>query len=48
MTQTIQETIRELHASLRDYIEATYHISDPILIEQRKALLERIVQFLAG
>jgi ATP-dependent helicase YprA (DUF1998 family) len=41
MAQTIQETIEELHASLRDYIEATYHISAPALIEQRKELLNR-------
>lgn len=41
MTQTIKETIRQLHASLRDYIEATYHISSPPLIEQRKELLDR-------
>lgn len=40
MAQTIQETIRQLHTSLRDYIEATYHISDPALIEQRKELLD--------
>ena len=42
MTKTIQETIDSLHASLRDYIEATYHISDPALISQRRKLLERI------
>jgi len=36
MTQTIQETIKQLHGSLRDYIEATYHISASPLIEQRK------------
>src|ERR1700720_817175 len=41
MTQTIQETIKQLHSSLRDYIEATYHISSPALIEQRKELLDR-------
>lgn len=41
MAQTIQETIKQLHTSLRDYIEATYHISDPALIEQRKQLLDR-------
>lgn len=41
MTQTIKETIRQLHDSLRDYIEATYHISSPALIEQRKELLDR-------
>ena len=41
MTQTIKETIKQLHSSLRDYIEATYHISAPALIEQRKELLDR-------
>lgn len=41
MTQTIQGTIKQLHGSLRDYIEATYHISSPALIEQRKELLDR-------
>lgn len=41
MTQTIQETISLLHGSLRDYIEATYHISSPALIEQRRRLLDR-------
>ena len=41
MAQTIQETIKQLHHSLRDYIEATYHISDPALIEQRKQLLDK-------
>ena len=40
MMQTIQETIRQLHGSLRDYIEATYHISAPSLIAQRKELLD--------
>src|ERR1035437_874864 len=38
--QTIQETVKQLHSSLRDYIEATYHISAPALIEQRRQLLE--------
>jgi len=41
MTLTIQQTIKQLHSSLRDYIEATYHISAPALIEQRRQLLER-------
>ena len=41
MTETIQETIHQLHASLRDYIEATYHISAPSLIKQRQELLAR-------
>ena len=38
--QTIEATIRKLHESLRDYIEATYHISAPSLIKQRKELLD--------
>src|SRR3954451_23229316 len=41
MTRTIQETIDELHTSLKDYIEATYHIGDPALIKQRRTLLDR-------
>ena len=41
MSQTIQQTIEELHSALRGYIEATYHISLPALIEQRKELLDR-------
>ena len=39
--QTIHETIKQLHAALAEYIEATYHISAPTLIEQRKELLAR-------
>ena len=39
--QTIKDTIENLHRSLCDYIEATYHISAPSLIEQRKTLLNR-------
>ncbi len=39
--QTIKETIENLHGSLRDYIEATYHISAPSLIAQRQKLLDR-------
>ncbi|MGE3718539.1 MAG: DEAD/DEAH box helicase [Bauldia sp.] len=38
---TIQETIGELRRVLSDYVEATYHISSPALIEQRKELLQR-------
>ena len=37
--QIIESKIRELHESLRDYIEAAYHISAPCLIAQRKELL---------
>lgn len=41
MARTIQETIDRLHSSLKEYIEATYHIGDSSLIEQRRTLLER-------
>lgn len=36
---TIGETIEQLHHALSDYIEATYHISHPILVAQRRRLL---------
>lgn len=39
--QTIKQTIEQLHASLKEYIEATYHISAPSLIAQRQALLNK-------
>jgi ATP-dependent helicase YprA (DUF1998 family) len=39
MALTISQTIAELHRSLREYIEATYHISHPTLIAQRQRLL---------
>ncbi|MCE4538520.1 DUF1998 domain-containing protein [Pelomonas sp. P7] len=42
MAKTIHETIESLHRALCDYIEATYHIGDPALIEQRKKLLQQI------
>ena len=38
--QTIQQSIEQLHRALRDYIEATYHISAQSLIQRRKALLD--------
>ncbi|MCZ2152957.1 MAG: DEAD/DEAH box helicase [Bryobacterales bacterium] len=38
---TIGETIAELHRSLRDYIEATYHVSNPKLVELRRRLLDQ-------
>jgi ATP-dependent helicase YprA (DUF1998 family) len=41
MSRTIQETIDRLHSSLKEYIEATYHIGDAKLIEQRRTLLDR-------
>lgn len=41
MPLTIGETIEQLHAALRDYIEATYHVSHPTLVAQRRELLEQ-------
>jgi ATP-dependent helicase YprA (DUF1998 family) len=41
MSLTIGQTIQQLHRSLRDYIEATYHVSNPTLVDQRRQLLER-------
>lgn len=40
MALTIGETTEQLHAALRDYIEATYHISHPRLVAQRRQLLD--------
>ncbi|MGB3975494.1 MAG: DEAD/DEAH box helicase [bacterium] len=40
MSLTIGETIQQLHHAVRDYIEATYHISHPTLVAQRRRLLE--------
>lgn len=39
--QTIVETITRLQHALCEYIEATYHISAPSLIKQRKELLAK-------
>jgi len=36
---TVDETVRDLHRALRDYIEATYHLSHPALVRERAALL---------
>lgn len=41
MAQTIHDTITQLHGALKDYIEATYHITDAPLIEQRRRLLDQ-------
>jgi ATP-dependent helicase YprA (DUF1998 family) len=38
---TIAETITKIQAALRDYIEATYHVGHPTLIDQRRVLLEQ-------
>lgn len=40
MYLTIGETIQQLQRALRDYIEATYHVSHPMLVAQRRRLLE--------
>jgi ATP-dependent helicase YprA (DUF1998 family) len=40
MALTIGETTQELHHALRDYIEATYHVSHPQLVAQRRRLLD--------
>jgi ATP-dependent helicase YprA (DUF1998 family) len=40
MSLTIGQTIQQLQRALQEYIEATYHISHPILVEQRRRLLE--------
>ncbi len=37
---TIGQTIEALHQELCHYIEAFFHISDPNLIAQRRALLD--------
>jgi ATP-dependent helicase YprA (DUF1998 family) len=42
MALTIGETIQQLQRALRDYIEATYHVSHPALVAQRRALLEEV------
>jgi ATP-dependent helicase YprA (DUF1998 family) len=38
---TIEQTITKIRAALRDYIEATYHISDAALVARRRVLLNQ-------
>ena len=38
---TVGETVSELHRALRDYIEATYHLSQPLLVAERRDLLKQ-------
>ncbi|MFF9130425.1 DEAD/DEAH box helicase [Streptomyces sp. NPDC014806] len=38
---TIAETVTKIQAALRDYIEATYHVGHPTVIDQRRVLLEQ-------
>ena len=40
MSLTIVETIQQMQGALKDYIEATYHISHPILVAQRQEILQ--------
>lgn len=42
MALTIGQTTQQLHRALRDYIEATYHVSHPTLVSQRRAVLDRV------
>lgn len=42
MALTIGETTQQLHRALRDYIEATYHVSHRTLVDQRGALLDQV------
>ena len=42
MEGTIEETINKLKESLRKYIEATYHIGHPSIIQQRRELLDQV------
>jgi len=39
--QTVGDSIAEIRRTLQDYIEATYHIGDPSLVEQRRRLLDQ-------
>lgn len=42
MALTIGETIGQLKNTLQEYIEATYHISHPTIIGQRRQLLDQL------
>ena len=42
MALTIGETTQQLHRALSDFIEATYHVSHPTLVDQRSALLDEV------
>src|SRR5690349_19071205 len=36
---TVGQTVQRLHQALQDYIEATYHVSHPALVAERRELL---------
>ncbi len=40
-SRTVGDSVAEIRRTLQDYIEATYHIGDPSLVEQRRQLLEQ-------
>jgi ATP-dependent helicase YprA (DUF1998 family) len=40
-SRTVGDSVTEIRRTLQDYIEATYHIGDPSLVEQRRRLLEQ-------
>ncbi len=40
-SRTIGQTIEELRVALQDYIEATYHLSNPGLVKQRRRLFKQ-------
>ncbi|MGC5779960.1 DEAD/DEAH box helicase [Methylobacterium sp. NFXW15] len=42
MTTTIQQTVDELRRTLTEYIEATYHIGHPGMVDQRRRLLSEV------
>lgn len=42
MALTIGQTTQQLHRALSDYIEATYHVSHPTLVDQRSTLLDEV------
>lgn len=42
MASTVDEVAGELKSALIEYIEAAYHIGDPALLAQRRALLEEL------
>ncbi|MYA06822.1 MAG: DUF1998 domain-containing protein [Holophagales bacterium] len=42
MTLTIGQTIAQLRQALQDYIEASYHLSHSVLVEQRQRLLAEL------
>ncbi len=39
---TIGQTVEEIRAALRDYIEATYHVGHPAVVQQRRELLDEV------